>query len=287
MPRPNSVSGGRALSRADDRAEGGPASGFDRKDLRLAALHRSAEVDRVGTPREGRLRRNGSGLLLDGEGFAGQARFVDQEVRGLDQEPIGRNEVACREHDDIAGHDGARRDSLLDAIAYHTAGQRQTALEFFDRGRCPVLLIETEQRAAEHDRQNDACVHPFPQCQRNCRAEDENEDERAFELPQQQAQGAQPARVLDAVGANSAKLLGGIFGRQAPRARAQSALSSATSRLQYGISVPGSAIRHYFRSSIALSRTIGCSAPNGRLPYSARVLRSFKVGPRRSLDRES
>ena len=105
---------GRArLDPRDDRAEGGPASGLDRKDLRRAALYRSAEVDRVGAPGDGRLRRNGPGPLLDGEGFAGQAGFVDQKVLGLDHEPIGGNEVACREHDDIAGHDGARRGQFV------------------------------------------------------------------------------------------------------------------------------------------------------------------------------
>ena len=153
-----------------DRAEGGPASGLDRKHLRRAALHRSAEVDRVGAPRDGRLRRNGPGPLLDGEGFAGQAGFVDQKVLGLDHEPIGGNEVAGREHDDVAGHDGARGNSLFKTVADHSACQRQAALELLDRGRCPVLLIEAKQRTAEHDRQNDACIHPLPQDQRNHRA---------------------------------------------------------------------------------------------------------------------
>ena len=115
---------GRArLEPRDDRAEGGPASGLDREDLRRAALHRSAEIDGVASPGERRLRRNRPGPLLDRKGFAGQAGFVDQEVRGLDHEPIGGNEIACRELDDIAGHNGARRDSLFNAGAHHTACQ--------------------------------------------------------------------------------------------------------------------------------------------------------------------
>ena len=159
---------GRArLEPRDDRAEGGSASGLDRKNLRRAALHRSAEVDRVGASGDGRLRRNGPGLLLDGEGFPGQAGLVDQKVLGLDHEPVGGNEIAGREHDDVAGHDGARRDGLFKAVAEHTACQCQAALELLDRGRRPVLLIEAKQRTAEHDRQNDACIDPLPQRQRN------------------------------------------------------------------------------------------------------------------------
>jgi hypothetical protein len=73
---------------------------------------------------------------------------------------------------------------LLNAIAHHTAFQRQAALKLFDRRGRPVLLIEAEQRAAKHDRQNDAGVYPLPHRQRNCSAEDENKYERAFELPQ-------------------------------------------------------------------------------------------------------
>ena len=84
MPRPNSVSGGRALIRADDRAKGGPAPGLDRKNLRGAALYRCAEVDCIGTPGDGRLWRNGPGLLLDGKGFPGQTGLVDKKVLGLD-----------------------------------------------------------------------------------------------------------------------------------------------------------------------------------------------------------
>ena len=79
-----------------DRAEGGSAPGFDDEHLRLAALDRRAEVDCVGARRDGCLRRNDPGLLLDGERLAGQAGLVDQEVGCLDQEPVGRNEVACR-----------------------------------------------------------------------------------------------------------------------------------------------------------------------------------------------
>ena len=54
-PRAKSVSGGRALSRAGDRSECSPATGFDGQDLCRAASHRGAEKDCIGPRRKGRL----------------------------------------------------------------------------------------------------------------------------------------------------------------------------------------------------------------------------------------
>ena len=54
------------------------------------------------------------------------------------------------------------------------------------------------------------------------RAEDKNEDERAFELAEKKAQRGQPPRVPHAIGTDYAKLLCGNFGEQATLARAES-----------------------------------------------------------------
>ena len=121
---------------------------------------------------------------------------------------------------------------LLHPVPHHPAGQREAALQFLDRRGRPVLLKEAEQRAAEHDRQDDAGVHPLLQHQRDRGGESQDEDERAFELAQQQPQRAQARRILDAVGADQAKLLGGSIGRQAARARLQSGANAEASWLQ-------------------------------------------------------
>ena len=113
--------------------------------------------------------------------------------------------LPAAEHNDVAWHDGTRRDRVFKGVADYTAGQRQPAFELLDRGRRTVLLVEAKQRAAEHDRENDARIQPLPQDQRNHRCEDENEDERTFELPEKQAQGAQPLRVLEAIRTDEAE----------------------------------------------------------------------------------
>ena len=147
--------------------------------------------------------RNDPGPLLDREGLAGHARLADEEVRRLDHEAVGRDQVAGREQDEVAGHDRADRHRLLHAVAHHAARQREALLQFLDRRGRPVFLEEAEQRAAEDDRQDDGGVHPLLEHQRDRGGEGQDEDERAFELAQQQPQRAQARRVLDAVGADA------------------------------------------------------------------------------------
>ena len=83
----------------------------------------------------------------------------------------------------------------------HVSARRR--LQLLDRRRRPVLLKEAEQRAAEHDRQDDGRIHPLLQRQRDRGGEDQDEDERALELPQKQAKRAQARRILDAVGTDA------------------------------------------------------------------------------------
>ena len=109
---------------------------------------------------------------------------------GLDDEAVGRDQIAGRQQDDIAGHDRADRHHLFDAVPHDAACQRQARLQLLDRRGRAVLLKEAEQRAAEHDRQNDRRVHPLLQHQRDRGGEDQNEDERAFELAQKQTKCA-------------------------------------------------------------------------------------------------
>ena len=220
-PRAKSVSGWRALSRAAIAPNAVRQTGFDDEDLRRAALDRGAEKDCIGPSRKGRLRLYDPRLLLDRKGLARHARFADQEVLRLDHEAIGRDQIACRKQDEIAGHDSAHGHRPLDAVPHDTASQRQAAFQLLDRRRRPVLLKEAEQRASEHDRQNDGRVHPLLQHQRDRSGEDEDEDERALELPQKQTKRAQARRVFNAVGADQAKLRGGFLRRKAAGARSQ------------------------------------------------------------------
>ncbi len=52
-----------------------------------------------------------------------------------------------------------------------------------------VFLNEAEDRAAKHDGKHNAGIDPFPHDAGDNRSKDEDQDQRAFELTQQQAQG--------------------------------------------------------------------------------------------------
>jgi hypothetical protein len=102
-------------------------------------------------------------LFLDRKGFACHARFADQEVHGLDDKAIGRDQVPRRQLDDIAGHDCADRHGPFDAVAHDATRQCQAAFQLLDCRRRAILLKKAEQGASEHNRQNDGRVHPLLQ----------------------------------------------------------------------------------------------------------------------------
>ena len=166
-----------------DCAKRSPETGFDDKHLRRAALDRGAEKDCICPNRNCRLRLYDPRLFLDRKGFACHTRFADQEVHGLDDKAIGRDQIPRRQLDDIAGHDCADRHDPFDAVAHDATCQCQAAFQLLDRRRRAVLLKKAEQGASKHNRQNDGRVHPLLQHQGDRRGEYQNENERAFELP--------------------------------------------------------------------------------------------------------
>ena len=133
---------------------------------------------------------------------------------------------------DIARHEIVDRHGCSHAVAQHTGGQRERLLELLDGGRGPVLLKEAEQRAAQHDEDNDPGIDPFLQRQRDHGAEDENEHERAFELPQSQAKSVGAAVLLDGIRAVALEPAQGL-GLESPSGRVPSmVISSAVSTAQ-------------------------------------------------------
>ena len=169
----------------------------------------------------------------------------------LDDEAVGRDQIARRKKDEITGHDRADGHRLLHPVPHHAAHQREASLQLLDRRGRPVFLKEAEQRAAEDDRQNDGGVHPLLQHQRDRGSESQDEDERALELAQKEAKRAEAWCIFNAVGADKGKLCRGSIGRQPARARLQSCgqrgwhpgSSREGHRLPYSFTVPISSRR--------------------------------------------
>ena len=72
------------------------------------------------------------GCFSTGKELASHARFADQKILRLDHEAIGRDQIACREHDEVAGHDSAHGHHPLNAVPHDTASQRQSAFQLLD-----------------------------------------------------------------------------------------------------------------------------------------------------------
>jgi len=104
MPEPVREVGG-GLPRAQprgDRAEHRATPGLDDNDLRRAAAHRRAEEHDVRPPGERCIGGDDSRLLFHRERLARHARFAHKEVARLEDSSIGGNQVAGREHEDVA-----------------------------------------------------------------------------------------------------------------------------------------------------------------------------------------
>ena len=204
-----------------DRAERGAPPRLDDDDPRRAAAHRRAEEHDVRPLGERRIGGDDPRLLLHGERLAGHARLADEEVARLEDPAVGGNQVARREHEDVAGHERVGVHGAFDAVAHDAAGEREALLQLLDRRGGAVLLVEAEQRGTDHDREDDPCVHPLGETERHRRGEDQDQDERAPDLPPEQAQRTETLRVLDAVRAHDSQPLGRTRRREPVRTRAE------------------------------------------------------------------
>ena len=215
---------GFGLSRAQpcgDRAERRAPPRVDDEDSRRAAAHRRPEKHDVRPPGERRVGGYDSGLLLHRERLAGHAGLADEEVPRLEDPSVRGNQVTRREHEDVAGHEHVGAHGPFDAVAHHAAGEREALLQLLDRRGRPVLLVEAEQRGANHDREDDRRVDPLGEAERDRGGEDQDEDERALDLPPEQAQRAETLSVLHAVWADDSESLGGARRREPVRTRAK------------------------------------------------------------------
>ena len=96
---------------------------------------------RLASGASGRPRR----LFLHGKRLAGHARLADQEVPGLENSPVGRDQVPRREQEDVARHECIGADGAFDTVADHAAREREALLQILDRRGGAGFLVKAEQ----------------------------------------------------------------------------------------------------------------------------------------------
>ena len=186
MPRSNSVSGGRRLSRSRNLAEHRGFARLHDQHSRRSAAHAGAHEHAVGAFRQAGFGRDSPRLLLHREGFAGEHGLVDKEVVGLQHDTVGWDQAARGEQHHIARHDLFGRQQLRLATAQHVGFDGDLRPQFLDGIAGPVFLHEAEHRAAEHHGQHDGGIGPLPHEGGDNGGKDEDQHKRAFELAQEQ-----------------------------------------------------------------------------------------------------
>ena len=101
-------------------------------------------------------------LLLHRHRLAGERRLLDLEVDGLDEPGVGGDPVARVSRIDVAGHQLARRDLVLLAVAQDGRGGGGHLPQRLHAPLGAVLLDEAQQRREQHDHGDGDGLEPWP-----------------------------------------------------------------------------------------------------------------------------
>ncbi|MNZ71645.1 hypothetical protein D3C78_900110 [compost metagenome] len=87
----------------------------------------------------------------------------------FDNPEIGRDAIACADHDDIARHQRSRRDGFMIALTYYHRLAGEHIADTLQRFFCVTFLNVTNQRVDHRHAQDDQRVHPVPHHRRQYR----------------------------------------------------------------------------------------------------------------------
>lgn len=159
-----------------------------------------------------------AGCLGDREGLAREGGLAHVEVAGLKEHAVGGNERAGGEDDHVPGHDRIHLELRLHAISEHGDAAGDAPGEGLHRAGGAIFLREGEKAARQHDQRDDEGLAALADEGRNHGREDQDEDERAAELPREGPQGRGVVCGADRVGTEAPKPGGGFSGGE-PRRR--------------------------------------------------------------------
>ena len=173
------------------------------------------------------LRRSASGasaatgrdVLVDRLGLAGERGLLRAQRRGVEQPQVGRDAVALRDLDQVAGHDLLGRDLDPRAVAAHARGLGDELGQRGDRAPGAVLLREPDQRVEDHDREHDEPVLDLAERERQAAGGEQRPHQRRAHLIEQEPRGRRAGRFRQPVGPEARQALLRLRGAQAVRAR--------------------------------------------------------------------
>ena len=165
--------------------------------------------------------------------LAGERGEVDLE-RALQEACIGRDRVALLDHDHVAGHERARLDPLLPAVAHDARLHRQVAAKRLDRVLGLALLREREHGVEDDDDDDRDAEGRQPRDERQCGGDPQEEREGMRHLSRELSRPAPSASSGQLVRAVSDEAPLGLPGgeplRCARRSRSRRSSGSRASR---------------------------------------------------------
>jgi len=167
----------------------------------------------------------GRGGLEDRRGLAGQARFLDAEVRRVPDDPaVGRNVVPGLEFDQVSGNEVVRGNdaiiSVPDDLGIRGGHPFQGRQRFFG----PVFLDESQDRVEDDDGDDRQGVDPFAEEARHESRPDQDPDHEILELVEELADGGALFLFLEPIRAETLEPFGGFRAAEAGgQARSQAA----------------------------------------------------------------
>ena len=172
--------------RRGGRAEQRGAAGADDQRQGLAGLGDGAAEQGI-AGLAGIARGDDAGPLLDRIGLAGQRRLAGGEGRRLEQQRIGRDDVAGAHADDVARHDGIDFDPHEGAVALDLGLERHRAAQDLGRLDGAAFLEGVEADRERQDRHDDRAADVVAGRRRHDAGRQENERQRLEQSPQDRA----------------------------------------------------------------------------------------------------
>ena len=180
---------------------------------------------------------DGARSLFNGKALAGQDRFADEEVSGLENHAVGRNQAARGEQHDVARHDLFQRHIDRAPVAKDAGLCAHTRLKGRRGGLCLVLARVSDAHRGEHDHDDDDGIDPLAR-QRRCRGgEDQHQQQRVSELIHQHPRPREALVLAHLVRSVLAQPSRSVCGRQAVRVLSQ--VAAPACRRQHSSSPSG------------------------------------------------
>ena len=130
------------------------------------------------------------GFLFNRHCFSGEDGLVHEEVVAFQHKAVRRYDAACGELYEIAVNEFSGGDFLRRSVAQRDGFHLNASAEPGNRVACAVLLQKAEHSAAQYDCKDDQRVQPVARRRGDCGCNDHNQDDRAFELAEEQERGS-------------------------------------------------------------------------------------------------